>query len=148
VIRRAGPPEALGRLEALAESALRLLGVPESVELSVTVTNDEEIARLNEHYLQHEGPTDVLAFPQDEVQEAGEDAEGEPLLLGDVVISVDTAARQAKERGHSLQAEVEYLLLHGILHLLGRRDYNETERRAMLGEQLELAQRLGVEVNE
>jgi probable rRNA maturation factor len=72
---------------------------------------DPEIHTLNRQYRGKDKPTDVLSFPlADELQ---------PLLLGDVVISVETAARQAQQRGHALRGELQTLLIHGILHLLG-----------------------------
>lgn len=72
---------------------------------------DSEIQTLNRQYRNKNKPTDVLSFPlTDELQ---------PSLLGDVVISVETAARQAQRRGHSLREELQTLLIHGILHLLG-----------------------------
>jgi len=72
---------------------------------------DPEIHALNRHYRAKDKPTDVLSFPlADELQ---------PSLLGDVVISVETAARQARRRGHALREELQTLLIHGVLHLLG-----------------------------
>jgi len=72
---------------------------------------DREIHALNRQYRHKDKPTDVLSFPlADEVQ---------PSLLGDVVISLETAARQARRRRHSLREEIQILLIHGILHLLG-----------------------------
>jgi probable rRNA maturation factor len=80
----------------------------EDAELSVLLTNDAGIHALNLEYRGKDRPTDVLAFPLQE-----------PDLLGDVVISLDTAARQAKARRRELFAEVRFLLAHGLLHLLG-----------------------------
>ena len=72
---------------------------------------DREIHVLNRQYRGKDKPTDVLSFPlADELQ---------PFLLGDVVISVETAAHQAQQRGHSLRKELQTLLIHGVLHLLG-----------------------------
>lgn len=72
---------------------------------------DLEIHTLNLHYRKKDRPTDVLSFPlADELQ---------PHLLGDVIISIETAARQARRRSHSLREEIQTLLIHGILHLLG-----------------------------
>ena len=72
---------------------------------------DSEIQELNRQYRKKDKPTDVLSFPlADELQ---------PSLLGDVVISIETAARQAQRRHHSLREELQILLIHGILHLLG-----------------------------
>ena len=80
-------------------------------ELSLALVTDREIHVLNRQYRDKDKPTDVLSFPlADELQ---------PFLLGDVVISVETAARQAQRRGHSLRKELQTLLIHGVLHLLG-----------------------------
>jgi len=84
-------------------------------ELSILFTGDERIAELNSRYLEREGPTNVLAFPMS----GGESPEIESDLLGDVVISVDTALRESKETGEPVEYTVDRLLIHGILHLLG-----------------------------
>lgn len=84
-------------------------------ELSILFTDDERIAELNHRYLGRKGPTNVLAFPMI--------SESSPHLLsgmlGDVVISLDTAVSESKELGEPLQRTVDRLLVHGILHLLG-----------------------------
>ncbi len=85
----------------------------EKRELSVLITGDLEIQKINQAWLQRDRPTDVIAFSQ---------LEGEPAptdFIGDVVISIETAKRQADERGHSLDHELNRLLAHGVLHLLG-----------------------------
>lgn len=92
--------------------------VPEDVELSVVFCEDDFIHALNRDYRGKDKPTDVLSFPQE--RESG--------MLGDIVISVPTAARQAEARGATLEAEVEWLYLHGALHLLGYDD--ETDEQA------------------
>jgi probable rRNA maturation factor len=94
---------------------VKTLALDDSSELSVALVGDDEISRLNREYRRVDGPTDVLSFPQGD---AGADEPG-PVLLGDIVISVDTAARQAVERGHSTGDEIELLAAHGLLHLLG-----------------------------
>ncbi|WP_461831904.1 rRNA maturation RNase YbeY [Aquifex sp.] len=91
-----------------AFSALNLQGV----ELSVYITDDEEIRELNKTYRKKDKPTDVLSFPVNETINGLR-------ILGDVVISQDTAERQARELGHSLRDEIKRLLIHGIVHLLG-----------------------------
>ena len=83
--------------------------------------------RYNRLFLGEERPTDVLAFSQGE----GGGPPGHPGLLGDVVISVETAARQAARAGHSLEREAALLLIHGILHLLGHDHATAAERRRM-----------------
>jgi probable rRNA maturation factor len=98
----------------VAKETLNALGSPE-VELSLTLVNDREITKLNQQYLARNYPTDVLAFSMKE----GEFGEVNPYLLGDVVISVETAKKQAEAKGHSLEEELSLLIIHGILHLLG-----------------------------
>jgi len=80
-------------------------------ELSLALVTDREIHSLNRQYRGKDKPTDVLSFPLADALQ--------PSLLGDVVISVATAARQAQRRGHSLREELQTLLIHGIIHLLG-----------------------------
>lgn len=104
------------QVRTVAERMLRHLGREEH-ELSVLLTDDAFIQTLNETHRGKNRPTDVLAFAQNE-------GEGTPTpldhgLLGDVVISLDTAERQARGRRHSLMDEVCFLLAHGILHLVG-----------------------------
>lgn len=85
-------------------------------EVSILLLDDAGIAELNHQYRDRSNPTDVLSFPQYSAEEL---RTLEPELLGDVVISVETAARQAERAGVSLWEEMIRLLIHGILHLLG-----------------------------
>ena len=101
------------------------MGCPEA-ELSVLIVDDEEIRILNRDYLQRDKPTNVISFPQQE----GEGAGLQPSLLGDVVISADTAARDAAEAEIPFESELQFLLLHGILHLLGYDHERGTEAEA------------------
>lgn len=105
------------------EKTARMVGEdPGCLEVSVLFTDDEEIRALNREYRGADRPTDVLSFPlresRGEEPEIAEEIEG-PELLGDIVISVDTAARQAKEFGENIEEELARLLCHGMLHLLG-----------------------------
>lgn len=103
-------------------------------ELSILLTDDEEIHRLNRTYRNRDRPTDVLSFSQRE----GE-FPGPAVVLGDVVISIETAKRQAQERGHSLEGEILELLAHGVLHLLGYdHEISKAEHDRHLGKQAEL----------
>jgi len=102
-------------LRRLARASLRHLGEDGS-ELSLALVGDEEMQRLNRDYRGKDRTTDVLAFAQREGEPNAVAAHG---LLGDVVISVPTAMRQAFERSHSVERELAELLVHGILHLLG-----------------------------
>lgn len=96
-------------------------------ELSVVLTDDDEIHELNRDFRGKDRPTDVLAFSLGE----GEASEFAGPLLGDVVISVPTARRQAKQRKRELEAELRMLLAHGLLHLVGWDHQTDEEDRRM-----------------
>lgn len=118
------------QVQTIAERMLRHLEKEEQ-ELSVLLTDDAFIQTLNEAHRGKDRPTDVLSFAQNE-------GEGMPTpldhgLLGDVVISLDTAERQARGRKHSLVDEVSFLLAHGILHLLGY-DHQTDREEALMNE--------------
>lgn len=100
---------------------LELEGAPAEAELSLVFCEDDFIHTLNRDYRGKDSPTDVLSFTQD--PDSG--------LLGDVVISVPTSARQAEARGHALEQEVEWLFLHGVLHLLGYDDDTDEQAEEM-----------------
>ncbi len=102
------------RIRAQARTILSDLGVLDG-ELSILIVDDQEIAELNKTYLDRDGPTNVIAFSMKE----GSFGNINPNLLGDVVISVDTAAREAQDAGISAESRFDQLLVHGILHLLG-----------------------------
>ena len=102
------------KIEAKARRILNALAYPES-ELSVVLVDDEEMSSLNWQYRGRQGTTNVLAFAMRE----GEFGEISPELLGDVIISLPTAQRQAEEAGIALDAMISRLLVHGILHLVG-----------------------------
>lgn len=114
------------RLKRQAAEILQLLDRPES-ELSILLTNDAKIRDLNYNYRKKDQPTDVLSFPQD----AGVVNESGLEILGDVVISVETARRQAEDHGLSLEQELVLLLTHGILHLMGL-DHERSAQEARL----------------
>jgi probable rRNA maturation factor len=116
---------------------LAALRLPDA-ELSVLLVSDREIHRLNRDWRGKDRPTDVLSFSQQEG-----DGPAPVGLLGDVVISVDTARRQAGERGVSLADESERLLIHGVLHLLGYdHERSSAEARRMQRRERLLARRL------
>ena len=105
------------------------------LEVSVLLCDDPTIAALNETYRGHSGPTDVLAFPQSGTEPvpapAGTKTLGPGTLLGDIVVSVDTARRQAAACSWSVAEEVALLVLHGLLHLLGYEDTDAAQQQAM-----------------
>ena len=121
---------------ALVATARRLLDVAgeRRSALSLTLVNDEAIRSLNRDYRGNDRATDVLSFALD-----GDGQAPAERLLGDVVISVDTARRQAAEYDASLQRELYRLLIHGILHLLGHDHEAANERRIMEREERKLA---------
>jgi probable rRNA maturation factor len=100
-------------------------------ELSVLITDDATISELNRRYLGKEGPTNVLAFPMNEPNPPGR-----PWLLGDVVVSVDTAAKESTRSGEPLERTLFRLLIHGVLHLLGQdHEHSPAKARRMEKEQ-------------
>lgn len=109
----------------MAQRILSVSGCPDA-ELSVLIVDDEQIREINRDYLQRDKPTNVISFSMQE----GEGAGLNPQVLGDVVISADTAARDAAEAGIPFESELHFLLLHGILHLLGYDHERGTEEDA------------------
>lgn len=101
------------------------MGYPDG-ELSILLLNDSQMAVLNKKYLQREGPTNVIAFPMRE----GSFADITPDLLGDVVISLETAAKEGEAAGISMEDRLTELLIHGILHLCGY-DHEASEKEAL-----------------
>ena len=108
-------------------------------EISILLVDDPQIATLNQDYLSRQGPTNVIAFAMRE----GDFIQISPHLLGDVVISMDTAAKEAQHAGISMERRFDELLVHGILHLFGydHEDSEEDERR-MEDKSRELLERL------
>ncbi len=121
------------RLKSLARRLLRAENCDENTEVSILLTDDEQIKQLNREYREIDAPTDVLSFSLAE----GEDVGGgvEDTLLGDVVISVETAKRQAEEQGRGVDEEVDMLLAHGLLHLLGYDHDDPEDAKAMFARQ-------------
>jgi probable rRNA maturation factor len=123
--------------------------VEEPYELAVVLTDDAALHKLNLRHRGVDAPTDVLAFA-DEAVEADVPfvgAPGEPCYLGDVVISFHRADAQAAEAGHDTQAELQLLVVHGVLHLLGYDDVTEEQRARMWAVQAEILQGLKVQVH-
>lgn len=118
------------------------------VEVAVTFMTDEAIQEVNAQYRGKDVPTDVISFALEEMTE-GEVAivaeAGMPTVLGDILISVETAARQAGEYGHDFKREIGFLALHGFLHLLGYDHMTEEEETKMFGRQKEILTSFGLE---
>ena len=128
-----------------AASEEGLLG---ETEVSVTFMFDDDLQKINSEYRGIDAPTDVISFALEEMSE-GETAivaeQGMPTVLGDIIISVETARRQAEEYGHDLTREIGFLALHGFLHLLGYDHLNEADETKMFTRQKEILDSLGLE---
>jgi len=130
------PPDLL---ERAAQEALAHHAVSSDADLTLVLTGDDRIRALNRDFLGRDAPTDVLSFPVDET-----DPETGRRYLGDVVISLPRAVEQAAGRGHAVEAEVQLLAVHGVLHLLGH-DHAEAEEKArMWAAQADVLERLGL----
>ena len=126
-------------LKEKAQAILSALGSPDG-ELSILLLDDPQIAVLNKEYLQREGPTNVIAFPMRE----GAFAEITPDLLGDVVISLETAEKEGLAAGMSMEDRLGELMVHGILHLFGYdHETTEIEAQRMEAKSLELLEQIG-----
>jgi len=127
-----------GLLERAARSTLRQQSVP-NADLSLVLAGDARLRTLNRKYLDKDAPTDVLSFPSLET-----DPETGRRYLGDVVISLPRAEHQARVGGHSLEHEVQLLVVHGVLHLLGHDHARPQDRDRMWTDQAEILKGLGV----
>ncbi len=116
------------RLMRLAVFVLDDRRVPEAMEVSLLFVDVDAIAQLNAHHMHAHGPTDVLAFP---IDLPGETTAGEPTILGDVVVCPQVAAEQAARHAVTADAEMELLVVHGLLHLLGHDHADPAERAEM-----------------
>lgn len=119
------------RLVGLATFALDLLRIHPQSELSILLVDEETMSAYHERYMGEPGPTDVLSFPMDELRapSAGEDP---PIgLLGDVVLCPSVTAAQAAESNRTPEEEADYLLIHGLLHLLGHDHAEPVEKQVM-----------------
>lgn len=135
-------------IEEVLQFAAREEQIAEGAEVSITFMSDEEIQEVNREYRGIDAPTDVISFALEE------EAEGElliisteemPLMLGDIIISLDTAKRQSEEYNHSFEREMGFLALHGLLHLLGYDHMNEVDEQKMFGRQKAILDAFGLE---
>lgn len=137
-------------IEKAAAAVLDYEECDDDFEISVSFVEDEEMKSLNNQYRGIDASTDVLSFPImdfDESEPMGsvEDFIDEELVLGDIIISTHRAAEQAEEYGHSIERELTFLMVHGMLHLLGE-DHDIPEREAaMFKKQEEILRNLGIE---
>jgi len=128
----------VGWLDVELRRAVELAGVTYA-QLSIAVVDDDEMAQLHEQYTGVSGTTDVLTFDLSEQQ--GADLTS---IDGDIVICLDEAQRQAKERGHATRHELLLYAVHGLMHLLGEDDHDESDYERMHAREDDLLQRMGI----
>jgi len=136
------------RTQRLSRFVLDRMRVHPMAELCVTAVDEDTIAELNTRWMEQDGPTDVLAFPMDELRPGMVNEEPEEGVLGDLVLCPSVAEGQAKTAGHSIFDELDLLTVHGILHLLGYDHAEPEEHEEMFGLQARLlAEWLGHEAD-
>ncbi len=144
-------PELRALIKQAVQASLKHMEESDRVEVSVMLVDNEEIHTLNKLHRGIDRATDVLSFPLLEYDEDGNVMEefldvnekGE-VLLGDIVISLERAAEQAEEYGHSMEREVGFLTVHSMLHLLGYDHMTPEEEEVMFGYQNEILNQMGL----
>jgi probable rRNA maturation factor len=127
-------------LERAAQEALRSAAM-EAADLSIVITDDAQLQELNRQYLGSDMPTDVLSFPAEET-----DPDSGEIYLGDILISLPRANEQASAGGHPVEDELQLLVVHGALHLLGHDHADEAEKAKMWQVQAEILKYLGCSI--
>jgi len=128
-----------GLVEAAVQKALTHQAAQENVDVTIVLTDDDQLHELNRQWMDVDAPTDVLSFPSEEI-----DPESGNRYLGDILISVERAAEQAKASGHSVEAEAQLLVVHGVLHLMGHDHAQPDEKERMWKAQAEILDSLGL----
>lgn len=139
-------PVDLEDLRALAELVLGDEGYPVSTEVTLLFVEDDEMSAYNERFLNRTGPTDVLAFPVEELVPGvvpDHDPNGPPVLLGDVIVAPAYVARQAVDFEVAFDEELALMVTHGILHLLGYDHIDEDDAQRMERRERELLAKVG-----
>jgi len=138
VLNESGTALDADQLVGLSRFVLERMRVHPLAELCIKAVDEDTMAGLNEKWMGGDGPTDVLAFPMDEMRPGLVNEEPEEGILGDLMLCPPVAERQAVTAGHSTDAELELLTVHGILHLLGYDHAEPDEHAEMFGLQDEL----------
>ena len=138
VLNESGYDLDLDHLARLARFVMDRMRVHPQAELCIKAVDEPTIATLNEQWMEKQGPTDVLAFPMDELRPGKVNEEPEEGVLGDLVLCPAVAERQGRTAGHGTVAELELLTTHGILHLLGYDHAEPEEHKEMFGLQARL----------
>jgi probable rRNA maturation factor len=136
----------LSDLHSLAQLVLREEGYSNQVEVTLIFVSESEMAAYNERFLDRSGPTDVLAFPVEELMPGvvpDTDPQGPPLMLGDVIIAPGYVRQQAESNGVEFDDEMALMVTHGILHLLGYDHVDDEEAERMESRERELLAMVG-----
>ena len=126
-------------VEKAARMTLKRQSGPVEADLTIVLTNDQQLQELNLQWMGVDAPTDVLSFPSDEI-----DPETGNRYLGDILVSVQRALEQAKAAGHAVESEIQLLVVHGVLHLLGHDHVEVEEKTLMWKAQAEILTDLGL----
>lgn len=121
-------------IKTVVETVLKEEKVIQDLEIYVTLTNNENIHKINLEQRNVDRPTDVLSFPmfeREEINSLKEISKAEQYILGDIIVSIEKVKEQAEEYGHSFERELAYLITHGMLHLLGYDHMIEEEKEQM-----------------
>ena len=137
------PPEDIEHLiEICTAAALEEEGIDDTAEVSVTLVDNEGIRELNREHRDIDRETDVLSFPLGDDDGYEIDPDNDAIMLGDIVISLEKAAQQAEEYGHSYRREVAFLITHSLFHLLGYDHLDEGPMKAQMREHEEAIMKL------
>lgn len=135
-------------INKVVQTVLELENIKHELEIYITLTNNEEIHKINNEYRQVDRPTDVLSFPmyeRDEIPKLREEKQDDiEEVLGDIIISIPKIKEQAEEYGHSYERELAYLTTHGMLHLLGYDHMIEDEKVIMREHEEKVLERLNI----
>ena len=142
-------PEEETFIKKVVEQVLKEEKIVQGVDVYITLTNNEEIHKINQEYRKIDRPTDVLSFPmyeREEINNLKQEREKDTIekILGDIVISIEKVKEQAEEYGHSFERELAYLVTHGCLHLLGYDHMLEEEQKEMRKREEEILGRLNI----
>ena len=138
-------------IERTIELCMKAEELDKAYEVSVLIVDDDEIREINREHREVDRSTDVLSFPMAEFEngelisdEGDYDPESDELMLGDIIISAETAKRQADEYGHSFEREIAFLTAHSCFHLLGYDHMEEEEEKIMIGKQESILRQMGL----
>ena len=132
----------------VTKTVLELEGIKHDLDIYITLTNNEEIHKINKEYREVDRPTDVLSFPmfeRDEISKLREEkVDDVEEILGDIIISIPKVKEQAEEYGHSYERELAYLTTHGMLHLLGYDHMIDEEKTIMREHEEKVLEKLNI----